>query len=74
VRRYLGPDVDGTAFVAEEVLRGRLVTVEAWAADSGARALGVVDSVRAPGTGSFVAFEYPSSLPPGVQRRMEQMT
>ncbi|MGE3171391.1 MAG: acetyl-CoA carboxylase biotin carboxylase subunit family protein [Planctomycetota bacterium] len=71
VQRYLGPDVDGTAFVAEGELRGTLVTVEGYATGAGAHALGVVDSIRHPTTGSFTAFEYPSVLPEPVQRRME---
>ncbi len=69
-RRYLGPDVDGTAFVAEQELHGRLVTVEGFATDRATAVLGVVDSVRHVRTGSFVAFEYPSTLPAAVQARM----
>jgi biotin carboxylase len=73
LRRYLGPDVDGTAFVAEGELRGELVTVEGFAADRGAQAIGVVDSVRHERTGSFAAFEYPSALPAAVQQRMAEV-
>lgn len=71
--RHLGPGVDPTAFVAEEVITGRLVTVEGFCTGAGARPLGVIDSVRHPGTGSFVAFEYPSALPAAVQERMEEL-
>jgi len=71
VARYLGPDVDATAFVAEEVLRGQLVTVEGWSTDREAHALGVVDTVRHQRTGSFTAFCYPSRLPPAVCARLE---
>lgn len=73
VARYLGPDVDGAAFIAEELIVGRLVTVEGYCTGDTAVALGVVDSVRDPRTGSFVAFEYPSALPPTVQARMEDI-
>ncbi|MCA8953205.1 MAG: ATP-grasp domain-containing protein, partial [Planctomycetes bacterium] len=74
VERYLGADVDGTAFVVEGLLRGRLVTVEAFATDTEVVPLGVVDSVTDPQHGSFVAFEYPSALPAEVQRRLEAVT
>ncbi len=71
VARYLGPDVDATAFVAEEVLRGQLVTVEGWSTDRETHALGVVDTVRHEHTGSFTAFCYPSLLPRKVCARLE---
>lgn len=72
VARYLGPEVDGTVFVAEEMLTGHMVTVEGFVADGPAQALGVVDSLRHPRTGSFVGFRYPSQLPPAAQRRLER--
>jgi biotin carboxylase len=74
VQRYLGGEVDGAEFVAESVLRGRLVTVEAFATGDGVTVLGVVDSLRHPVTGSFIGFEYPSLLPDAVQRRLEHAT
>jgi hypothetical protein len=64
-------EVDGRAFIAEEVLRGRAVTVEGWAA-SRPRILGIVDSVFH-GNGSFARFDYPSSLPESVQDRMSEV-
>lgn len=72
VARYLGAEVDGTAFVAEAMLRGRMVTVEGYATDGEHHALGVVDSLRHERTGSFVGFQYPSTLPPSVCRRLER--
>ncbi|MEO6594840.1 MAG: ATP-grasp domain-containing protein [Planctomycetota bacterium] len=71
VARYLGPDVDGTVFVAEEQLRGQLVTVEGYATDREVHAIGVVDSVCDQRTGSFTGFVYPSVLPASVCRRLE---
>ncbi len=73
VERYLGPAVDGTAFVAEAVLRGRLVTVEGFSTGDAAIALGVVDALCEPQSGSFVAFEYPSALPDRTQARLEEL-
>ncbi|MEZ5963548.1 MAG: ATP-grasp domain-containing protein [Planctomycetota bacterium] len=74
VRRYLGDGVDPTAFVAEAQVYGRMATLEGYVTDGEARALGVVDSVQHPFTGSFVAFEYPSSLPAAVQARMAELS
>ncbi|MCK5942219.1 MAG: hypothetical protein KAI24_09640 [Planctomycetes bacterium] len=70
--RYLGPDVDGTAFVAEAALRGHMVTVEGYATGDACYALGVVDSLRHERTGSFVGFRYPSRLPASVRERLER--
>jgi len=73
-QRYLEPSVDAGAFVAETLVRGRMATVEGYALDGEARPLGVVDSVQDARTGSFVAFEYPSTLPAAVQRRIAELS
>jgi biotin carboxylase len=65
-----GFEIDGGHFLAEGLLRGRLVTVEGFAAGGEVGILGVVDSLVDPGTGSFVRFDYPSALPGPVQERM----
>lgn len=72
--RYVGTPVGGRFFLAEELLGGRLVTVEGFvrggASGNGVELLGVTDSVTDPATGSFVRFDYPSELPAPVQERM----
>lgn len=73
LQRYLGPEVDGSLFVAEELIRGELCTVEGFIADGTAEVLGIVDSVRDERTGSFTAFQYPSALPEDVLQRMREV-
>jgi hypothetical protein len=63
-------EYDGRWLLVEEVLRGRLVTVEGYACGGEIEQLGIVDSVLHP-QGSFARFDYPSSLPPPVQARMQ---
>lgn len=72
--RYMGAAVDAGAFVAEELMQGQMTTVEGYVTDVEAKPLGVVDSVRHPATGSFVAFEYPSALPEPVLTRMAALS
>jgi hypothetical protein len=62
-------EYDGRWLLVEEVLRGRLVTVEGYVCAGEIRPLGIVDSVLHP-QGSFARFDYPSSLPADVQARM----
>ncbi len=56
-------------FLAEELLRGREVTVEGYCYRGRVTVIGVTDSVKYPGTNSFQRFEYPSRLP--AQRQAE---
>ena len=55
------------AVLAEELLTGRLCTVEGYVIDGHPHAYAVVDSVQEPGSSSFARYEYPSSLPPRMQ-------
>lgn len=64
---------DGNAVLAEGVLTGEQVTVEGWVSSGEVGVIGVTDSIMQPGTRSFVRFEYPSSLPQGVQSRMAEI-
>jgi biotin carboxylase len=61
---------DGRFFLAEELLSGRLVTLEGFVAEGAVEILGIVDSGLDPTTQSFVRFDYPSALPGAVQARM----
>lgn len=67
---YGGFEVDAHHMIAEEILSGPQVTVEGIAHRGGVTILGLVDAVMYPGTIAFERFEYPSSLPEGVQARM----
>ncbi len=63
-------DVDGSRFLAEELLHGRQVTVEGWVRHGEVRILGVVDSILHPRVPSFARFDYPSVRRPEVQEEM----
>jgi biotin carboxylase len=72
--RTLTPfEVDGGHFIAEEVAAGQQVTLEGFVCDNEVSLLGIVDSVTEPRTGSFLRFDYPSTLPAPVQERMAQL-
>jgi hypothetical protein len=66
-------EIDGSHFIAEGVLPGRQVTLEGFAFGDEVAILGVVDSLLHPETGSFLRFDYPSSLPEPVQERMARV-
>jgi hypothetical protein len=73
VRALSDFELDGSYFLAEELLKGRQVTVEGYAVGDSTEILGIVDSVRHPGTRSFVRFDYPSTLSRRVQARMREV-
>lgn len=70
VRGLTDFEIDGSYFLAEELLKGKQVTVEGYVHPDGVDLLGIVDSVRHPRTKSFVRFDYPSSLPHRLQDRV----
>ena len=73
VRGLTDFELDGGYFIAEDLLKGRQVTVEGYATGNSVEVLGIVDSVRHAGTRSFVRFDYPSSLSRRVQARMRDV-
>lgn len=73
VERLTPFGVGGGYMLAEELLRGRLVTVEGYVHEGEVSILGIVDSVLHSKTGSFARFDYPSRLPEDVQWRMERV-
>jgi hypothetical protein len=62
LRRHGGFDVDGSLLIAEEVLVGRQVTLEAYVFASRVEPVGIVDSVMYGHTLSFRYFGYPSTF------------
>jgi hypothetical protein len=72
VETFTSFEVDGHGFVAEELLRGDLVTLEGYVKDGRVEILGIVDSILHPG-GSFARFDYPSLLPAPVRERMAEV-
>lgn len=70
VKNYSDFEYDGSYFIAEQMLKGRQVTLEGYVFDGEVGLIGIVDSVMIPGTISFERFVYPSSLPQEVQEKM----
>ena len=70
IKTYTDYAYDGSYFIAEELLRGRQVTLEGYVFKGVVGLIGVVDSIMIPETISFERFVYPSSLPEEIQRRM----
>jgi biotin carboxylase len=60
-------DLPPHTVIAEELLTGRLCTIEGYVTGGKPHAYAVVDSVREPGSSSFARYEYPSSLPHRMQ-------
>jgi len=73
LEREAGVEIGSTRLIAEGLLKGHQVTVEGYAFGGEVDILGVTDSIFFPGTLAFSRFEYPSSLPDGVQERMAEM-
>ena len=70
---YAGVSIGTKRLIAEGLLKGEQVTVEGYVHGGGATIFGVVDSIMFPGTLAFSRFDYPSSLPDGVQARMAEI-
>jgi hypothetical protein len=73
VRGLTDFEIAGGYFIAEDLLKGRQVTVEGFTNADSVEILGIVDSVRHARTRSFVRFDYPSSLSRRVQARMREV-
>lgn len=56
--------------LAEQIVTGRLCTLEGYVFHGEPHVYGIVDSVRAPNRSSFARYQYPSTLPDDVQRRL----
>ena len=70
---YAGVSIGTQRLIAEGLLKGEQVTVEGYVHGGVATVFGVVDSIMFPGTLAFSRFDYPSSLPDGVQARMAEI-
>jgi hypothetical protein len=72
LREFAGTGV-GPPLIVEGLLEGAQVTLDGFVCGGQVVTLGVVDSIMFPGTISFERFEYPSSLPASVQRRLSDV-
>jgi biotin carboxylase len=62
--------IHGGHCLAEEIITGRLCTLEGYVWDGEVVVYGVIDSIREPNRSTFSRYEYPSRLPKPVQERM----
>jgi hypothetical protein len=60
-------------YVAEELLEGQEVTLEGFVRGGRVTTTGVTDSLKYPGTNSFLAFAYPSDLPAERQAELRRI-
>lgn len=70
---YTSFDITANHLIAEELLSGFQATVEGYAYQGNFGFLGIVDSIMYPGTICFKQFLYPSSIPPQVQKQVEEL-
>lgn len=70
-KRYIG-QTDDNIFILEEVLTGKLITVDGYVESNKAHIIGIVDSNLYPESRAFQSFSYPSKLSQSVQKRAEK--
>jgi ATP-grasp domain-containing protein len=64
---------DPFSMICEGILHGRQVTANGFARDGRITMLGIVDSIMYPGTDQFQRFQYPSTLEPEAQAKVESL-
>ena len=67
-------DVNSSFCVAEQIIGGRQCTLEGYAHNGKIRTYGIVDSIRDANRTTFSRYQYPSSLPKNVQKKMAEIT
>lgn len=67
-------EVGGEACLAEEAMSGARAAVEGYVRDGEIKVYGLLDSITYPGRSSFLRHQYPSRLPDGMQRRLEDVS
>ncbi len=70
LKKYSDLKINADCLIAEKVISGQQVTLEGYAYNKKIEIMGITDSIMYPGTISFKRFDYPSSLPAGIQKRM----
>jgi biotin carboxylase len=73
-RSALPAEGDGATCLAEEIIGGNLCTLEGYVHNGEVVTYAVIDSLRGSNQVSFLSYQYPSSLPEGVQNRMKGYT
>ena len=70
LKKYSDLKINADYLIAEKLMSGQQVTLEGYVYNRKIEIMGITDSIMYPGTISFKRFEYPSSLPTGIQERM----
>ncbi|MBX9950328.1 MAG: ATP-grasp domain-containing protein [Candidatus Obscuribacterales bacterium] len=73
VRLYTDWELNANYLIYEELLEGHQVSLEGFVYRGEVTIMGIIDAIMFPGTFSFKRFQYPSTLPPDVLLRMEQI-
>jgi biotin carboxylase len=67
-------EAGGAACLAEEAMTGARAAVEGYVRDGDIKVYGILDSITYPGRSSFLRHQYPSQLPAGTQRTLEDVS
>lgn len=70
-RSALPAQGNGATCLAEEIISGELCTLEGYVHNAEVVTYAIIDSVRGSNQVSFMSYQYPSTLPQNVQRRMK---
>lgn len=73
-RSVLPAEGSGATCLAESIIGGHLCTLEGFVYNGEVVTYAVIDSLRGSNQVSFLSYQYPSSLPEGVQNRMKAHT
>lgn len=66
--------VDANWCIAEGLIGGKMCTVEGYSYNGEVTTFGLVDSHRVPGRTTFSRYQYPSTLPVSVRKRIDEIT
>ncbi|MFC2159465.1 acetyl-CoA carboxylase biotin carboxylase subunit family protein [Actinomycetota bacterium] len=73
LKKYSDLKITADYLIAEKIISGQQVTLEGYVYNGKIEIMGITDSIMYPGTISFKRFEYPSSLPIGIQEKMARI-
>ena len=70
LKKYSDLKINAEFLIAEKLMSGQQVTLEGYVYNGKIEIIGITDSIMYPETISFKRFEYPSSLPTKIQKKM----
>lgn len=66
--------VDANWCIAESLIGGKMCTIEGYSYNGEVSTFGLIDSHRFPGKTTFSRYQYPSTLPTSVRKRIDEIT